>query len=100
MRHAVQERDGLVRVHGDEHVSGVRVDVVVREAGVQQAQQRGLVETVQLSRILGNTPIKIRGRRVERTRDGRTCERERRAATVSQDLRKKQHTASSITFET
>ena len=52
MRHAVQERDGLVRVDGDEDVSGVGVDIVVREARVKQAQQRGLMETVQLSRIL------------------------------------------------
>lgn len=65
MRHAVQERDSLVRVDGDEDVSGVRVDVVVREAGVQQAQQRGLVETVQLSCVLE------RKKREKKTGEGR-----------------------------
>ena len=46
VRHAVQERDSLVRVDGDEDVSRVGVNVVVRKAGVQQAQQRCLVEAV------------------------------------------------------
>lgn len=55
MRHAVEQGDGFVRVHGDEYVAGVRVDVIVGEARVQQAQQRRLVETVQLRRILHNS---------------------------------------------
>lgn len=52
VRHAVEQRDRLVGVDGDQHVSGVRVDVVVREPRVKQAKQRGLVEAVQLGRIL------------------------------------------------
>lgn len=50
--HRVQQRDGLVRVDGDEHVPRVRVDVVVGESSVEEAQQRGLVEAVELGRIL------------------------------------------------
>lgn len=63
VRHAVQQRDVLVGVHGDENVPCVRVDVVVRETFVQQAQQRCLVEAVELRGILqyGARETTVRG---------------------------------------
>lgn len=52
VRHRVQEWDRLVGVDGDEDVTRVGVDVVVVEAGVQEAQQRGLVQAVEFRRVL------------------------------------------------
>lgn len=52
MGHGVQKGDRLVRVDRNEDVPGVRVDVVVGEPGVEEAEQRGLVEAVKLRRVL------------------------------------------------
>lgn len=57
--HGVQQGDRLVRVHRDKNVPRVRVDVVVGEPGVEKAQERGLVEAVQLRRVLAKKNARV-----------------------------------------
>ena len=70
MGHGVQKGDRLVRVDRNEDVPGVRVDVVVGEPGVEEAEQRGLVKAVKLRRVLqkkdGNRKKKRRNKKGKR----------------------------------
>eukprot|EP00968_Pinguiococcus_pyrenoidosus_P029403 scaffold8552_cov267-Pinguiococcus_pyrenoidosus.AAC.1 len=50
--HVVEQRDALVGVDGDEHVSDVGVDDVLVEAAAQEVQQRRLVQVVELGDVI------------------------------------------------
>lgn len=52
MRHAVQQGNRLVRIHGDQYVASVRIDVIIHKPSVEKAQQRSLVKAIQLRRVL------------------------------------------------